>query len=122
MFRVFPSLSVRETLWGSGAGENAARRSAHKCAVATAGICADEDKLDLTCRQLDDADQKAEIGKAVATQPEMILLNQVMAGLRPSETGRVVALIHDLRQPAASPSWRSSTSWTDHGNSVTASS
>ncbi|MGH6752068.1 MAG: branched-chain amino acid ABC transporter ATP-binding protein, partial [Bradyrhizobium sp.] len=30
--------------------------------------------------------------------PEMILLDEVMAGLRPSETDEVVALIRDLRR------------------------
>ena len=95
---VFPSLSVRETLTAA-ALVRMPLAEARKCAVATAGLVRLKDKLDLTCRQLTLPDQKAlEIGKAVATQPEMILLDEVMAGLRPSETDEVVALIHDLRQ------------------------
>jgi len=95
---VFPSLTVRETLTAA-ALVRMPLAEARKCAVATAGLVRLKDKLDLTCRQLTLPDQKAlEIGKAVATQPEMILLDEVMAGLRPSEADEVVALIRDLRQ------------------------
>jgi branched-chain amino acid transport system ATP-binding protein len=95
---VFPSRTVRETLTAA-ALVRMPLAQARKAAVATAELVRLTGKLDLTCRQLTLPDQKAlEIGKAVATQPEMILLDEVMAGLRPSETDEVVALIRDLRR------------------------
>lgn len=95
---VFPSLTVRETLTAA-ALVRMPLVEARKCAEATAELVRLKNKLDLGCRQLTLPDQKAlEIGKAVATQPELILLDEVMAGLRPSETDDVVALIRELRQ------------------------
>jgi branched-chain amino acid transport system ATP-binding protein len=94
---VFPTLTVRETLTAAALVRMplAATRAA---AVETAGLVRLGGKLDLTCRQLTLPDQKAlEIGKAVATGPELILLDEVMAGLRPSETDEVVGLICEMR-------------------------
>lgn len=94
---VFPSLTVRETLTAAALVRLplAAARVAAEEAAAQVRLSA---KLDLTCRQLTLPDQKAlEIGKAVATGPQMILLDEVMAGLRPSEADEVVALIRELR-------------------------
>jgi len=94
---VFPSLTVRETLTAAALVRLplAAARVAAEEAAAQVRLSA---KLDLTCRQLTLPDQKAlEIGKAVATGPQMILLDEVMAGLRPSEADEVVGLIRELR-------------------------
>lgn len=94
---VFPSLTVRETLTAAALVRLplAAARVAAAEAAAQVRLSA---KLDLTCRQLTLPDQKAlEIGKAVATGPQMILLDEVMAGLRPSEADEVVGLIRELR-------------------------
>ncbi|WP_298361897.1 ABC transporter ATP-binding protein [uncultured Bradyrhizobium sp.] len=94
---VFPSLTVRETLTAA-ALVRLPLAEARRIAVSTAELVRLGGKLDLTCRQLTLPDQKAlEIGKAMATQPRMILLDEVMAGLRPSETDEVVRLIRDLR-------------------------
>lgn len=94
---VFPSLTVRETLTAA-ALVRLPLAEARRIAQSTAELVRLGGKLDLTCRQLTLPDQKAlEIGKAMATQPQMILLDEVMAGLRPSETDDVVRLIRDLR-------------------------
>jgi branched-chain amino acid transport system ATP-binding protein len=93
----FPSLTVREILTAA-ALVRLPLAKARAAAKETAALVRLDRKLDLTSRQLTLPDQKAlEIGKAVATQPEMILLDEVMAGLRPSETDEMVALIRDLR-------------------------
>jgi len=52
------------------------------------------DKRDLPAKNLTLAEKKhLELAKALATQPELILLDEVMAGLNPRELNEVVALI-----------------------------
>lgn len=95
---VFPSLTVRECL-AAAALVRLPLAQAHELARSVASLVHLDRKLDVTCRYLTLPDQKAlEIGKAMATQPKMILLDEVMAGLRPSETQEVSQLIHGLRQ------------------------
>ena len=44
------------------------------------------------------ADQKRiELSRAIATEPKLMLLDEVMAGLRPSEVDEIVATIKKLR-------------------------
>jgi ABC-type branched-subunit amino acid transport system ATPase component len=94
---IFPSLTVRETLIAAML-LRMPMGAARKAAAETAALVGLEDKLDFTCGQLTLPDQKAlEIGKAVATAPQMILLDEVMAGLRPSETEALTELILGLR-------------------------
>jgi branched-chain amino acid transport system ATP-binding protein len=40
--------------------------------------------------------KRLEVAKALATEPRLLLLDEVMAGLRPTETDRVVGLLRDL--------------------------
>lgn len=94
---VFPSLTVRETLTAA-ALVRMPMSKAREAAIATAAQVGLGGKLDLTCGQLTLTEQKTlEIGKALATQPQIILLDEVMAGLRPTEADEVVALIRELR-------------------------
>lgn len=58
-----------------------------------------EDKRDVRAGNLTIADRKRlEIAKALATEPKLLLLDEVMAGLRPSEVDEMVAVIQSLRQ------------------------
>ncbi|MBM3557167.1 MAG: ABC transporter ATP-binding protein [Alphaproteobacteria bacterium] len=95
---VFPTLTVRETLTAAGLvrhGLTEARRNADRIADQV-GLGA---KRDWPCSQLTLANQKAlEIGKAVATGPRLILLDEVMAGLTHTEAAEVVELVRRLRQ------------------------
>ncbi len=94
---VFPSLTVLEvlTIAASVRHPMAAARAVAREICAKIGLAA---KANQRCSQLTLPDQKAlEIGKALATGPQMVLLDEVMAGLRPAETQRVVALIRELR-------------------------
>jgi branched-chain amino acid transport system ATP-binding protein len=57
-----------------------------------------EDKKDIRAGNLTIADRKRlEIARALATEPQLLLLDEVMAGLRPSEVDEVVAIIKHLR-------------------------
>jgi branched-chain amino acid transport system ATP-binding protein len=56
------------------------------------------DKKDIRAGNLTIADRKRlEIARALATGPKLLLLDEVMAGLRPSEVDEMVAIIKHLR-------------------------
>jgi branched-chain amino acid transport system ATP-binding protein len=58
-----------------------------------------EDKKDLRAGNLTIADRKRlEIARALATEPKLLLLDEVMAGLRPSEVDEMVEIIQTLRR------------------------
>lgn len=58
-----------------------------------------EELADVRAGNLTIADRKRlEIAKALATRPKLLLLDEVMAGLRPTEVDEMVAIIKGLRE------------------------
>lgn len=61
------------------------------------------DKRDLPAGSMTIADRKRlEIGRALATEPRLILLDEVMAGLRPTEVDEMVDIIRKVRDSGIS--------------------
>ena len=57
---------------------------------------------DFLCDRLNLGDKKrVEVARVLATQPKLLLFDEVMAGLNPVETGQVMALIQKMRQDKA---------------------
>ncbi len=42
--------------------------------------------------------KRLEVARALATEPKLLLLDEVIAGLRPTETDRIVAILKDLNR------------------------
>ena len=96
----FPEMTVRENvlvgaMFGKpGVGRGEAERRADD-ALALVGLegRAEDDAEDLTLME----EKRLEIARALATQPTVLLLDEVMAGLRPAEARDAVALVRRLR-------------------------
>ena len=73
----------------------AAREKAHS-AIDFVGLSA---KVNTAARELTTIDQRRlELARALATQPRVLLLDEVMAGLNPAEIDQAVALVGKLTQ------------------------
>jgi branched-chain amino acid transport system ATP-binding protein len=96
----FPEMTVRENvlvgaMFGKpGVGRVEAERRADE-ALGHVGLDgrADDDAEDLTLME----EKRLEIARALATRPAVLLLDEVMAGLRPGEAREAVALVKRLR-------------------------
>lgn len=57
------------------------------------------DKRDVLAKNLTIADRKRlELARALATEPELLLLDEIMAGLRPGELEEVISIIKSIRE------------------------
>ncbi len=74
------------------------RDDAREIALDTLRRCGIEDRAEKPARELNLAGQKRlEIARALATDPDVILLDEVLAGLNPTETDRTLELIRAIR-------------------------
>jgi branched-chain amino acid transport system ATP-binding protein len=74
------------------------RKTAEEKALGTLEYLGFADKKDVLAGNLTIADRKRlEIARALATEPKLLLLDEVMAGLRPNEVDELVNLMKALR-------------------------
>jgi branched-chain amino acid transport system ATP-binding protein len=94
----FAGISVRENIMVGAYLHTADRRLAAREAEAVATLVGMKDQLDQRGADLTVAGRKRlELARALATGPRLLLLDEVMAGLNPTEIVEIVGVIRNIR-------------------------
>ncbi len=100
-FQIVKPFSSKTVLYNVMVGSYATtgkKPAAEKKAVEILELLSLDDKRDTKAGNLTIADRKRlEIARALATEPKLLLLDEVMAGLRPTEVDEMVGIIRKLR-------------------------
>src|SRR6476620_9722477 len=95
----FARISVRENIMVGAYFRTADRRAAERQAEAVATQVGMADQLDQQGADLTVAGRKRlELARALATRPALLLLDEVMAGLNPTEISEIVEVIREVRK------------------------
>jgi branched-chain amino acid transport system ATP-binding protein len=95
----FASKSVLYNVTVGAFATTSSRAEAEAKAIQVLQLLNFDDKKDAKSSDLTIADRKRlEIARALATEPRLLLLDEVMAGLRPAEVDEMVEIIRFLRE------------------------
>ena len=100
LVRIFPSMTVLENvltgaIYGRSSGKKKALNEALECLEILGLINA----KDTVSAHLTYSDRRlVEIARAIAAKPGLALLDEPLAGLNPSETEKIMAVIEDIRK------------------------
>lgn len=93
----FPQLSVRDNVMVGAYNRTNSRRESRQKAEEIIEFLGMQDMSEMTAGSLSVAYRKRlEIAKALATDPKIILLDEAMAGLRPTETDHMIDLVRQV--------------------------
>ncbi|MBN1103122.1 MAG: ABC transporter ATP-binding protein [Deltaproteobacteria bacterium] len=100
LVRIFPTLTVLENvLVGAKYGKRCTRKKAMEDALRCLDILNLLETKDMPAAHLTYSDRRlVEIARAIASEPGLALLDEPLAGLNPTETHQIMALIREIRE------------------------
>lgn len=101
LVQLFGNMTVLENVLSAsffGVSERRSEKVVEREAIGSLDFVGLSNLASITAKELTIADQKRlEIARALVTKPELLLIDEVMAGLNPSEANEAIMLIENIR-------------------------